>query len=173
MCYMAIGQAVMGGTMSTVGAWASVKQSKQNMRYQNAILKNQASMETSRANVAEQNAVIQRQRLAQQRRQEKAEGMTDFAANGLLLDGSTTDAPNIWEQDFAAETAWRQEEIRSNALYEIWGHNENAKALLAQRGINKKNFQYNTLATVAQNASANSSAASSSMGSMGSMMSSQ
>lgn len=150
-------------TMSDVGTWASVKQSKQNMRWNNAILKNQANMERSRAAVTEQNAAIQRQRLAQQRKQETATGMVDFAANGMLIDDSTTSAPNVWEQDMAAETAWQQEEIRSNAMYEIWGYNENSKALMAQRGINKKNFQYNTLSAVAGNANANGQSATSIM----------
>jgi hypothetical protein len=142
-------------TMTDVGSWASVKQSKQNMNYQRAILKNQASMEQSRASVAEQNAGIQRMRLGEQRRQEAASGLTDFAANGVQIDGEVNSAPNMWEQDMAAETAWQQEEIRSNAMYEIWGYSESAKALLAQRGIAKKNFQYNTVATVAGNANAN------------------
>lgn len=150
-------------TMSDVGTWASVKQSKQNMRYQNAILKNQASIEQSKANVAEHNAAINMQRLAQQRKQEAATGMVDFAANGMLIDDASASAPNMWEQDMAAETAWQQEEIRSNAMYEIWGYTENSKALLAQRGINKKNFQYNTLSAVAGNANANGQSATSIM----------
>ena len=58
--------------------------------------------------------------------------LLEFAAHGMLLDGDPESAPNVWEQDMAAETAWRAEELRTQAMYEAWGFNANASMLAAQ-----------------------------------------
>jgi hypothetical protein len=107
-------------------------------KFQKDMMGYQSDLERNRAALAQENAEIQAGRLAGQRRQETAAGMTGFAANGMLLDGDPESAPNVWEQDMAAETAWRREELRSNAMYEAWGHSANASMLTAQGGMARR-----------------------------------
>lgn len=124
-------------TVVAVGAMAagtgmSVYASQQQGKFQKDMMNYQSKLESQRAALAQKNAEIQVSRLAEQRRMETAAGMTGFAANGLLIDADPTSAPNVWEQDMAAETAWQQEEIRNQAMYEAWGYNANSRMLTAQ-----------------------------------------
>ena len=120
------------------GTGVSVYASQQQGKFQKDMARYQADLARQRANLAGQNAEIQAQRLAQQRRMETAAGMTEFAANGMLIDGDPNSAPNVWEQDMAAETAWQQEELRTQAMYEAWGFNANASMLTAQGSMARK-----------------------------------
>jgi hypothetical protein len=125
---------MMTGTFDMTAAQTAYKNQEalRQAKLERGLYKYQADLMDSRASVAEENAAIERQRLAVKRRQDAAAGMTDFAGNGMLIDDEANAAPNIWEQDFAAETAWQQEEIKSNAMYEIWGYKQNAKMLRTQ-----------------------------------------
>ena len=120
------------------GTGVSVYASQQQGKFQKDMMKYQSDLERSRANMAEKNAEIQAARLRQQRRMETAAGMTEFAAHGMLLDGDEESAPNVWEQDMAAETAWRAEELRSQAMYAAWGFNTNASMLTAQGSMARR-----------------------------------
>jgi len=114
------------------GTGVSVYASQQQGKFQKDMANYQADLARQRAKLAGQNAEIQAARLAEQRRMATAAGMTEFAANGMLIDGDPNSAPNVWEQDMAAETAWQQEELRTQAMYEAWGLNANASMLKAQ-----------------------------------------
>ena len=116
----------------------SMHAAHQQGKFQKDMMKYQSDLERSRANMAEKNAEIQAARLRQQRRMETAAGMTEFAAHGMLLDGDEESAPNVWEQDMAAETAWRAEELRSQAMYAAWGFNTNASMLTAQGSMARR-----------------------------------
>jgi len=114
------------------GTGVSVFAAQQQGKFQKDMANYQADLARQRAELAGQNAEIQAARLAEQRRMATAAGMTEFAANGMLIDGDPNSAPNVWEQDMAAETAWQQEELRTQAMYEAWGLNANASMLKAQ-----------------------------------------
>jgi hypothetical protein len=118
------------GTLAATGV--SMHAAREQGKFQKDMMNYQAGLERQRASLAEKNAEIQAARLRQQRRMETAAGMTEFAAHGMLLDGDPESAPNVWEQDMAAETAWRVEELRTQAMYEAWGFNANASMLAAQ-----------------------------------------
>lgn len=120
------------------GTGVSVYASQQQGKFQKDMANYQADLARQRAKLAGQNAEIQAARLAEQRRMATAAGMTEFAANGMLIDGDPNSAPNVWEQDMAAETAWQQEELRTQAMYEAWGFNANASMLTAQGSMARK-----------------------------------
>ena len=86
----------------------------------------QASLNKQRAKISTDSAEREAADAALRRRQLVAEGKTQFAANGLLLDAEPTSAPNIWEQDQAAELAIEQYDIRRNAQLAAWGYNTQA-----------------------------------------------
>ena len=127
---------------TAAGTGVSMHAAHQQGKFQKDMMKYQSDLERSRANMAEKNAEIQAARLRQQRRMETAAGMTEFAAHGMLLDGDEESAPNVWEQDMAAETAWRVEELRSQAMYEAWGFNANASMLAAQGRMARRGATY-------------------------------
>ena len=116
----------------------SMHAAHQQGKFQKDMANYQADLARQRAKLAGQNAEIQAARLAEQRRMATAAGMTEFAANGMLIDGDPNSAPNVWEQDMAAETAWQQEELRTQAMYEAWGFNANASMLTAQGSMARK-----------------------------------
>lgn len=126
--------AIAGVAATGVSMYSSQQQGK----FQKDMMGYQSDLARQRAKLAEQNAEIQAGRLAEQRRQQTAAGMAGFAANGLLIDDASAAAPNIWEQDMAAETAWQQEEIRTQAMYEAWGLNANASMLTAQGSMARR-----------------------------------
>ena len=84
------------------GTGVSVYASLQQGKFQKDMARYQADLARQRANLAGQNAEIQAARLAEQRRMATVAGMTEFAANGMLIDGDPNSAPNVWEQDMAA-----------------------------------------------------------------------
>jgi len=127
---IALAATAVAGTLAATGM--SVYASQQQGKFQKDMMGYQADLDRRRAELAKRNAEVQAGRLRQQRRMEAAAGMTEFAAHGMLIDGAETDAPNIWEQDMAAETEWRVEELRDQAMYEAWGFNANASMLAAQ-----------------------------------------
>jgi len=120
------------------GTGMSIYAAQQQGKFQKDMANYQADLARQRAKLAGQNAEIQAARLAEQRRMATAAGMTEFAANGMLIDGDPNSAPNVWEQDMAAETAWQQEELRTQALYEAWGFNANASMLTAQGSMARR-----------------------------------
>ena len=120
------------------GTGVSVFAAQQQGKFQKDMANYQADLARQRAKLAGQNAEIQAARLAEQRRMATAAGMTEFAANGMLIDGDPNSAPNVWEQDMAAETAWQQEELRTQAMYEAWGFNANASMLTAQGSMARR-----------------------------------
>lgn len=128
----------VAAVMMAAGTGVSVYAAQQQGKFQKDMANYQADLAKQRANLAGQNAEIQAARLAEQRRMATAAGMTEFAANGMLIDDAPTSAPNIWEQDMAAETAWQQEELRTQAMYEAWGLNANASMLRAQGSMARK-----------------------------------
>jgi hypothetical protein len=123
------------------GTGVSIFAAQQQGKFQKDMANYQADLARQRAKLAGQNAEIQAARLAEQRRMATAAGMTEFAANGMLIDGDPNSAPNVWEQDMAAETAWQQEELRTQAMYEAWGLNANASMLKAEGGMARKGAQ--------------------------------
>ena len=135
---MPVTMTVIAATAIAAGAGMSAYASQQQGKFQKDMMNYQADLARQRARIAGQNAEIQAQRLAQQRRMETAAGMTEFAANGMLIDGDPNSAPNVWEQDMAAETAWQQEELRTQAMYEAWGFNANASMLTAQGSMARR-----------------------------------
>lgn len=128
------------GTLAATGV--SMHAAREQGKFQKDMMNYQAGLERQRASLAEKNAEIQAARLRQQRRMETAAGMTEFAAHGMLLDGDPESAPNVWEQDMAAETAWRVEELRTQAMYEAWGFNANASMLAAQGRMARRGATY-------------------------------
>lgn len=86
----------------------------------------QASLNKQRAKISTDSAEREAADAALRRRQLVAEGKTQFAANGLLLDAEPASAPNIWEQDQAAELAIEQYDIRRNAQLAAWGFQSQA-----------------------------------------------
>ena len=164
----------MAAAMQIVGAVGGMGQGFMNMyaqreqgKFQKRMLSYQADLERHRASLAQQNAEIQAGRLAEQRRIQTAEGTAAFAANGLLLDGSPADAPNVWEQDMAAESAWQQEELRTQAMYEVWGHATNAKMLTLQGRMARRAASVAMWGSGIGILSGSASSASSMMGSFG------
>lgn len=135
---MPVTMTIIAATAIAAGAGMSAYASQQQGKFQKDMMNYQADLARQRARIAGQNAEIQAQRLAQQRRMETASGMTEFAANGMLIDGDPNAAPNVWEQDMAAETAWQIEELRTQAEYEAWGFNSNASMLTAQGSMARK-----------------------------------
>ena len=133
---IALSATAVAGTLAGTGV--SVYASQQQGKFQKDMANYQADLARQRAKLAGQNAEIQAARLAEQRRMETAAGMTEFAANGMLIDGDPNSAPNVWEQDMAAETAWQQEELRTQAMYEAWGLNANAGMLTAQGSMARR-----------------------------------
>jgi len=113
----AAGQAAFG-----MQAYSSYQQGKFNRdmnRYQASLNKQRAKISTDSAEREAADAAIRRRQLV-------ATGLTAFAANGILLDAAPTSAPNIWEQDQAAELAIEQYDIRRNAQLAAWGYNTQA-----------------------------------------------
>ena len=131
----------LGGGLNAAQAVIGIQAARMQGKFQKDMANYQADLERQRAGIAQNNAEVQARRLAVQRRMETAEGMTGFAANGLLIDGDPNSAPNVWEQDMAAETAWQIEELRTQAVYEAWGHNANAAMLAAQGRMARKGAQ--------------------------------
>lgn len=129
--------AVAGG-LQLAGTGVSIHAAREQGKFQKDMMKYQSDLERQRAGLAQKNAEIQAGRLQQQRRLEVAAGMTEFAAHGMLLDGDPESAPNVWEQDMAAETAWQQEELRTQAMYAAWGFNTNASMLTAQGSMARR-----------------------------------
>lgn len=129
--------AVAGG-LQLAGTGVSIHAAREQGKFQKDMMKYQSDLERQRAGLAQKNAEIQAGRLQQQRRLEVAAGMTEFAAHGMLLDGDPNSAPNVWEQDMAAETAWQQEELRTQAMYAAWGFNTNASMLTAQGSMARR-----------------------------------
>lgn len=132
--------ALMAGSaiFQIAGTGVSIYAAQQQGKFQKDMANYQADLARQRAKLAGENAEIQAARLAEQRRMATAAGMTEFAANGMLIDGDPNSAPNVWEQDMAAETAWQQEELRTQAMYEAWGFNANASMLKAEGGMARK-----------------------------------
>lgn len=132
--------ALMAGSaiFQIAGTGVSIYAAQQQGKFQKDMANYQADLARQRAKLAGENAEIQAARLAEQRRMATAAGMTAFAANGMLIDGDPNSAPNVWEQDMAAETAWQQEELRTQAMYEAWGFNANASMLKAEGGMARK-----------------------------------
>ena len=128
----------VAAVMMAAGTGVSVYASQQQGKFQKDMANYQADLAKQRAKLAGQNAEIQAARLAEQRRMATAAGMTEFAANGMLIDGDPNSAPNVWEQDMAAETAWQQEELRTQAMYAAWGFNTNASMLTAQGSMARR-----------------------------------
>jgi phosphoenolpyruvate-protein kinase (PTS system EI component) len=122
--------AAMAATAASTGV--SMYSQYQQGKFESEMANYQASLARSKADLAKQNAAIQSLRLSEKRRQATASGMSAFAANGLLIDDSGNSAPNLWEQDMAAETAWQQEELKTQAMYEAWGYESQASALVAK-----------------------------------------
>lgn len=137
MCNPVVAGALAGGTMLAGGA-VSMYAAQQQGKFQKDMMNYQSDLERQRAKIAEQNAEAQTAQLAKQRRIQTADGMAGFAANGLLIDDAPTAAPNIWEQDMAAETRWQQEEIKTQAMYEAWGYRSNATMLNAQGSMARR-----------------------------------
>ncbi|HRR33934.1 MAG TPA: hypothetical protein P5026_07550 [Kiritimatiellia bacterium] len=138
MCDVAIALAGVAAAGTLAGTGMSVYGAHQQGKFQKDMMNYQSALDRQRASLAEKNAEIQAGRLQQQRRLEVAAGMTEFAKNGMLIDGEANSAPNVWEQDMAAETAWRMEELRDQAMYEAWGHNVNASMLTAQGSMARR-----------------------------------
>lgn len=132
--------ALMAGSaiFQIAGTGVSIYAAQQQGKFQKDMANYQADLARQRAKLAGENAEIQAARLAEQRRMATAAGMTEFAANGMLIDGDPNSAPNVWEQDMAAETAWQQEELRTQAMYEAWGFNANAGMLTAQGSMARR-----------------------------------
>lgn len=130
-----------GASLDAAGTVIGIQATRNKGKFEKDMSEYQAKLERQRAVNAQKNAEIQAQRLASQRRLETASGMASFAANGMLIDGDPNSAPNIWEQDMAAETAWQQEELRTQAMYEAWGHNANASMIYAQGRMARKGAQ--------------------------------
>jgi len=133
---IALGATAVVGTLAGTGV--SIYSSQQQGKFQKDMMGYQADLAKQRADLSLQNAEIQAGRLAGQRRMETAAGMTAFAESGMLIDGAPGSAPNIWEQDMAAETAWQQEELRTQAMYEAWGLNADASMLRAQGSMARR-----------------------------------
>ena len=132
MCNVAAALNAFAAAGTLAGMSVSMHAAREQGKFQKDMMDYQAGLERQRASLAEKNAEIQAGRLRQQRRMETAAGMAEFAAHGMLLDGDPESAPTVWEQDMAAETAWRVEELRDQAMYEAWGFNTNASMLAAQ-----------------------------------------
>ncbi|OQC18632.1 MAG: hypothetical protein BWX69_03277 [Planctomycetes bacterium ADurb.Bin069] len=133
--------ALGGASINVVQTGLGIQAARQQGKFAKDMAEYQSGLERQRAGIAKKNAEVQAHRLAVQRRMETASGLTDFAANGLLIDGDPNSAPNVWEQDMAAETAWQIEELRTQAEYEAWGHNANAAMLTAQGRMARKGAQ--------------------------------
>ena len=130
--------ALGGASINVVQTGLGIQAARQQGKFAKDMAEYQSGLERQRAGIAKKNAEVQARRLAVQRRMETAAGMTGFAANGLLIDGDPNSAPNVWEQDMAAETAWQIEELRTQAEYEAWGFNANASMLKAEGGMARK-----------------------------------
>ena len=130
--------AIAGIGAGIAGTGVSMYAQHQQGTFEKGMMNYQAGLARERANLAQQNAAIQSMRLSAQRRQAAAAGTAGFAANGLLIDDGGNSAPKLWEQDMAAETAWQKEELKTKAMYEAWGYNANADALIAQGSMAKK-----------------------------------
>lgn len=143
-----ITMAVIAAGAVVAGTGISVYSQQQQGKFQKDMMNYQADQERARAEIAKKNAEIQAGRLDVQRRQATASGMAAFAANGMLLDTDPESAPNMWEQDMAAETAWQKEELRAQAMYEAWGHTSNASALVASGSAARRGAQLGMLGTV-------------------------
>ena len=143
MCDPASAAALLafGATINVAQTGIGIQAARMQGKFQKDMAEYQADLERQRAGIAKKNAEVQAHRLAVQRRMETASGMTEFAANGMLIDGDPNSAPNVWEQDMAAETAWQIEELRTQAEYEAWGHNANAAMLTAQGRMARKGAQ--------------------------------
>ena len=141
MCNPASAAALLalgGASINVVQTGIGIQAARQQGKFAKDMAEYQSGLERQRAGIAKKNAEIQAARLAEQRRMATAAGMTEFAANGMLIDGDPNSAPNVWEQDMAAETAWQQEELRTQAMYEAWGLNANASMLKAQGSMARK-----------------------------------
>jgi len=140
MCDPASAAALLafGATINVAQTGIGIQAARMQGKFQKDMAEYQADLERQRAGIAKKNAEVQAHRLAVQRRMETASGMTEFAANGMLIDGDPNSAPNVWEQDMAAETAWQQEELRTQAMYEAWGFNANAGMLTAQGSMARR-----------------------------------
>lgn len=128
MCY---GQ-ILGGIGT---AFATYQQGKSYIaagKFNQAMYRNQADLNLRRAQRAEQAGAIAQSEAADRMRQTIGTGRTQYASNGLLLDGAPTDAPNLWEQDQAAMLAYEQAGILDAAGAEAWGFRSNAAVNFAQ-----------------------------------------
>lgn len=126
MCNVQIIGAVVGGA-ATIGA--TYQQGKAYIaagKYNQKMYQYQAALNEQRATRAEQAGEIKATEARERARQQIATGRAAYAANGLLLDGAPTDAPNIWEQDQAAMLAYDQAAIRDAADMEAWGFRSQA-----------------------------------------------
>ena len=123
---MPVTLAVIAAAAAVTAAGISAYSAHQQGKFNRDMNRYQASLNKQRAKISTDSAEREAADAALRRRQLVAEGKTQFAANGLLLDAEPTSAPNIWEQDQAAELAIEQYDIRRNAQLAAWGYNTQA-----------------------------------------------
>lgn len=115
----AIDLAVVG---SLAGAGISAYSAQQTGKFNSDMARYQAKLNDQRSSLAKEAGKRESEEAALRRRLLVGQGKTQFAANGLLLDGAPTSAPNVWEQDQMAELAYEQDAIRRNAELSAWGY---------------------------------------------------
>jgi len=114
-----------GGQLA--GAGLGIYSSMQAGKFNRDMGRYQAKLNEQRAARAEQSGQQEALQESLRRRQLIASGKTAFAANGVLLDSAPASAPNLWEQDQAAQLAYDRQVILDNAAAEAWGFSTQAK----------------------------------------------
>lgn len=127
MCSPVMLLAGAGMGTSGIGTFLGIKSAMQAGKFNKEMSNYQSKMNSARAARALQNGEVQQNEAAARRKQLIATGLTEFAANGLLIDAGPASAPAVWEQDQAAELAYDRLAIKENAEAEAWGFESQAK----------------------------------------------
>lgn len=148
-------------TGALAGAGMGIYSSMQSGKFNRDMARYQSKLNTQRAARAEQAGQQEAQQESLRRRQLIASGKTSFAANGVLLDSAPASAPNLWEQDQAAQLAYDRQVILDNAAAEAWGFSTQSKMDKANAGMAMNSAKYQAWASgISGAASAAGSAAS-------------
>lgn len=127
-----IGLAAVATVATVAAAGLSAYGQMQQGKYQKDMAEYQRSLDIQRAAETRDAAGAAIMEQAERRRQQLATARTSTAAGGGMLDASTLDASNMWEQDQAYLGAYESEKIKRQAELQEWGFLSNADMTRSQ-----------------------------------------
>ena len=165
MCY---GQ-IIGSGFNWMGAGISAYGQMQQAKAEKKAYNRMAAIEAEKLKISQQQAADLALEKGEERRQKRGQALAAAAANGVSLDASILDAPQMWEQDQAALGQYETDKIARDAELEAWGFMTNSDMLKWQGKMSKYGAKFKVASMLMSTAAQEASKASS----YGSSMSSQ